>query len=125
MCHWNNMPTILIIDDDPVFLSNLAQLLEFEDFRVIASVNGHDAIASLQVRSVDLILCDMLMQPMNGFEILQAIHQNLKTAQVPFVFITGVQWNSADVDVTGVADYLIKPFTTDKLLEVIRSQLGM
>jgi CheY-like chemotaxis protein len=119
------MPTILIIDDEPEFLSNLAQLLEFEDFRVIAAVNGHDAIASLQVRSVDLILCDMLMQPMNGFEILQAIHQNPKIAQVPFVFITGVQWNPADAEVIGVTGYLIKPFTTDKFLELIRTQLGM
>jgi CheY-like chemotaxis protein len=119
------MSTILIIDDDPEFLSNIVQLLEFEDYRVIASVNGHDAIASVEVRPVDLILCDMLMQPMNGFEILQKMHQNPKIAQVPFVFITGVQWNPREMEVEGATGFLIKPFTTASLLELVRTQLGM
>jgi CheY-like chemotaxis protein len=118
------MATILIIDDEPEYLSNLVQLLEFEGFRVVASVNGHEAVESLQARSVDLILCDMLMQPLNGFEILHALRQNPQTAQIPFVFVTGVQWNPAQAAVIGVADYLIKPFTTDTFLAVVRAQLN-
>jgi CheY-like chemotaxis protein len=115
--------TILIIDDEPDYLNNLVQLLEFEDFRVIASVNGHEAIDSLQARSVDLILCDMLMQPMNGFEILHALRQNPQTACIPFIFVTGVQWKPSQAAVIGVADYLIKPFPTDKFLAVVRAHL--
>jgi CheY-like chemotaxis protein len=117
------MPTILIIDDEPNFLANLATMLEFEDFTVIVSMNGPEAIQALQERSVDLILCDMLMQPMNGFEILQAIRQIPHVEHTPFVFVTGVYWDG--LEIMSVSGYIQKPFTNDVLLDIIRAQLAM
>jgi len=117
------MATILIIDDEPDLLANLATMLEFEDFTVIVSLNGPEAIQSLQDRSVDLILCDMLMQPMNGFEILQAVRESPETAGIPFVFVTGVHWDG--IEIMGATGYIQKPFSNDALLDVIREQLGV
>ena len=118
------MSTILIIDDEPILLNNLKMMLEFEDFEVILSTDGAEALAMLQERPVDLILCDMLMNPMNGFEILYAIQQNPQSAQTPFIFVTGVQWNPAEAEVLGVAGYLIKPFTRVALLDIIHQHIA-
>lgn len=117
------MATILIIDDEPLLLNNLKMMLEFEDFDVLMSTDGDEALAILQHHKVDMILCDMLMQPLNGFEILQAVQNRLETAHIPFIFVTGVQWNPAQAEVTGVSGYLIKPFTRDLLLETIQAHL--
>jgi CheY-like chemotaxis protein len=117
------MATILIIDDEPILLKNLKMMLEFEDFDVVMSSNGDDALRILQEQKVDLILCDMLMHPLNGFEILQAVQSRPETAQIPFVFVTGVQWNPAEVEVSGASGYLIKPFTRTSLLDTIRAFL--
>jgi CheY-like chemotaxis protein len=114
------MATILIIDDEAILLKNLKMMLEFEDYEVITSTDGAEAIAILEERAVDLILCDMLMNPMNGFEILQAIQQIPQAAQTPFIFVTGVKWNPEEAAVIGVSDYLIKPFTREALLDMIQ-----
>jgi len=119
----NLMTTILIIDDDPMLLSNLATILEFEGFSAIVSLNGPEAIESLSERPVDLILCDMLMEPMNGFEILKSVRNNPNTVGTPFVFVTAVSWDGVEID--GATGYLMKPFTNDRLLEIVREQLGM
>jgi CheY-like chemotaxis protein len=118
------MPTILIIDDDPAFLSNLAMLLEFEGHTVLASLDGAEAVQSASERPVDLILCDMMMEPMNGFQILQALRAQAATAATPFVFVTGVSWNTEDAEIPDASGYLQKPFSNDQLLEMIREQLG-
>ncbi len=117
------MATILIIDDEPLFLSNIAQLLEYEGFTVIVSLDGADALQVAFERPIDLVLCDMLMHTISGFQILQAIRQKPETAQLPFVFVTAVKWDP-EVE-TGATGYLFKPFTNDELLEVIRQQLGI
>ena len=117
------MTTILVIDDEPILLKNLEMILEFEDFHVIAALEGETALEILHTQPVNLILCDMLMYPMDGFEILQAVRQNPKTNHIPFVFVTGMRWNLAEVAATGVSGYLIKPFTRAGLLDMIHEQL--
>jgi CheY-like chemotaxis protein len=117
------MATILIIDDEPILLKNLKMMLEFEDFEVIMSTDGDDALRVLRECNVDLILCDMLMYPLNGFQILQAIQNMPEAVDIPFVFVTGVKWNPAEAEVSGVSGYLIKPFTRNSLLETVRAFL--
>jgi CheY-like chemotaxis protein len=117
------MTTILVIDDEPLLLKNLEMILEFENFQVVTAIEGKSALEILRIQPVNLILCDMLMVPMNGFEILQAVRQNPKSRQIPFVFVTGVRWNSAEVQAPGVSGYLSKPFTRIGLLDIIQQQL--
>jgi len=116
------MATILIIDDEPMILNNLTQVLELAGFTVIASLDGQAAVQIARERAIDLVLCDMLMQATSGFQILQAIRQKPETAQTPFIFVTAVKW---DLEVeTGASGYLFKPFTNDELLAVVHEHLG-
>jgi CheY-like chemotaxis protein len=117
------MVTILVIDDEPIILNNLTLLLELENFNVIASIEGKDALNLLHDEPVHLILCDMLMVPMDGFEILRAIRQNPATAAIPFVFVTGMRYSMAEARAMGVSGYLVKPFTRAGLLEMVHHQL--
>ena len=117
------MATILVVDDDPMLLSNLATILEFEGFSVIVSLNGTEAIESAAQRPVDLILCDMIMEPTNGFQVLQAIRNNPDTAHIPLIFVTAVDWDGIAID--GASGYIMKPFTNEQLLGAIQEQLGV
>ncbi len=117
------MATILVIDDELLLLKNLEMILEFENFHVITALEGGTALEILHAQPVNLILCDLLMVPMNGFEILQAVRQDPKTSHIPFVFVTGVKWNRAETEFMGVSGYLIKPFTRSGLLNIIQQQL--
>jgi CheY-like chemotaxis protein len=119
------MVAILVIDDEPEFLSNMADLLELEDFDVIVSLDGAEALESIRERHVDLILCDMLMQPMDGMKILRAVRENSSTAHTPFVFITGLTPDQIQGGVAEASGFLIKPFTNDTLLAVVSEQLGI
>ncbi len=116
------MATIMIIDDEPILLSNIAQLLEYEGFTVLVSVDGEDVLETIFERPIDLVLCDMLMHTISGFQILQAVREKPETAHLPFVFVTAVKWDP-EVE-TGATGYLFKPFTNDELLEVVHQQLG-
>ena len=119
------MVTILVIDDEPEFLSNVAELLELEGFEVIVSPDGVDTMESLYKRPVDLILCDMLMKPLDGMKILRAVREKSKTAHIPFVFITGLRPDEIQSGVAEASAYLTKPFTNETLLALVSDQLGM
>ncbi|MEO8611763.1 MAG: response regulator [Chloroflexota bacterium] len=119
------MATILIIDDEPEFLNNIAEILALEDFDVITSADGAKALESVRQRHVDLILCDMLMRPVDGMQILRAVRENSTTAHIPFVFITGLKPDQIQGGVAEASGFLIKPFTNDMLLDIVSEQLGL
>lgn len=119
------MATILVIDDEPEFLNNLAEMLAMEDFDVITSSDGTKALDSVRQRHVDLILCDMLMRPIDGMKILRAVREDSSTAHIPFVFITGLKPDQIKGGVAEASGFLIKPFTNDMLLTLVSEQLGM
>jgi CheY-like chemotaxis protein len=119
------MATILVIDDEPEFLHNVAELLELEDFDVVVSVDGAEALESIRERPVDLILCDMLMRPMDGMKILRAVRENSSTTDTPFVFITGLKPDQIQGGVAEASGFLIKPFTNETLLTLVSEQLGI
>src|SRR5689334_8979403 len=119
------MASILVIDDEPEFLSNVAELLELEDFEVIVSLDGAEALESIREREVDLILCYILMRPMDGMKILRAVRDNSRTSETPFVFITSLNPDQIQGGVAEASAFLIKPFTNEMLLTVVSEQLGM
>jgi CheY-like chemotaxis protein len=100
----------------------LAHVLKFEGFDVIVSFDGAEAIRSTIERPVDLILCDVLMKPLDGWHILDEVHTNPNTAQIPFVFMTGLERDlDREIDVSG---YLVKPLSNEQLLAVVSQHLG-
>lgn len=112
------MKTILLIEDNTEILENLIEYLELEGYNILFANNGKEGV-ELAITSVpDLIICDVLMNEMDGHEVLKLLLSNAKTHAVPFVFSTS---NSEKVDriealALGADDYIIKPFELEELL---------
>jgi len=116
---------ILVVDDDPRLLDAIRLTLEAEGYRVLVASDGIEALAVLQSQPVDLILADIAMPRMNGYQLYERVRENLQWVAIPFVFLTARAMNS-DVRYgkeLGVDDYLIKPIEPEDLLAVVRGKL--
>jgi len=119
------MKTILFIDDNVEMLENTAELLELSNYKVFTASNGKDGIKLAQKEQLDLIICDVMMPGLDGYEVLHILSQNEKTQRIPFIFLTA---KSAKTDFRkgmnlGADDYLTKPFEEMDLLSTIDSKI--
>ena len=118
--------TILIVDDTVENLDILAALLK--EYDIIDATSGEDALDILEEDdSIDLILLDIMMPEMDGFEVCQKIKQNPKTKDIPIIFITAkTDENSIEkaYDIGG-ADYVTKPFKPKELLARVKRELEL
>ncbi len=117
--------TILIVDDTIVNLDILVELLS--DYDVIDTTNGKDALGILKEESVDLILLDIMMPEMDGFEVCKRLKENKKTKNIPVIFITAMTDEESiekAYDIGGV-DYVTKPFKPKELLARVRTQFHL
>lgn len=122
-----NHPTasVLIIDDEPDLLENIGLALEGENYHILTASNGVEALQILQSQRVDLILADIAMPDMNGYQLYERVRQNLDWVSIPFIFLTA---RTMDSDIRygkelGVDDYLTKPIRAADLLAVVRGKL--
>ncbi len=119
------MPRVLIIDDDAELLDNVNQLLTEEGFEVVMASTGADGVALAKARSPDIIVCDVGMPGMNGYEVLGAIRGHAPTRGTPFVFLTARadrEGLRAGMNL-GADDYVTKPFILSELLEAVQARL--
>lgn len=119
------MTKILIIEDELPVKENLTELLEAEDFEVFSTDNGILGILWAQDNIPDLIICDVMMPQINGYEVLEELRQWPITATIPFIFLTAM---ADKIDVRkgmelGADDYLTKPFTREEVLGAIAARL--
>lgn len=120
----NQTKTILVIEDEPQVRNNIQQIIELSDYRVLAAENGRVGLQLAKTALPDLIICDIMMPEMNGYEVVAALRENNATATIPFIFLT------AKVERTdlrqgmelGADDYLTKPFTAEELLKAVESR---
>ncbi len=119
------MRTILIIEDDPEIRGSLKDLLTFEKFNVFEAANGALGAELAYKHLPDIILCDVLMPVMDGFEVLSELRKETNTALIPFVFLTALadKSNIRTGMNMGADDYITKPFSIDELLNTIRTRL--
>ncbi|MGQ9866642.1 MAG: hybrid sensor histidine kinase/response regulator [Pseudanabaenaceae cyanobacterium] len=119
------MTHILLVEDNSTVLSNLRKMLESEGFTVSTATNGRDGIVAAQQTPPDLIICDIMMPDVNGYDVLATLRQQDATATVPFIFLTAKsdRRDFRQGMELGADDFLTKPFTRDELLEAIRAQL--
>lgn len=120
------MTKILLIEDEPPVRANLVELLEAEDFDVVSAENGFFGAMWAQKHLPDLIICDVMMPEINGYEVLEALRQEPTTAAIPFIFLTAMA-DKADIRhgmQLGADDYLTKPFTREELLNAIATRLA-
>ncbi|MCC7451969.1 MAG: response regulator [Anaerolineae bacterium] len=119
------MRTILVIEDTPAMREEILEMLTFEGYDAIGVPDGVSGIQTARETRPDLILCDVMMPVLDGYETLAAIRSTPSMALTPFIFLTA---KSAKVDMRrgmelGADDYLTKPFTADELLAAIAARL--
>jgi two-component system, sensor histidine kinase and response regulator len=116
---------ILIIEDEQEIREEISDILKFEGHDVIPVSNGHDGIKAALTSSPDIVICDILMPQMDGFEVLQKIKENASFSLVPFIFVSAIAEQQSlrkGMD-QGADDYLFKPFTREELLNAIESHI--
>ena len=115
-------PSLLLVDDDTGLGQMLTEYLTAEGFRVIVSHDGLDALERLEAQSFDLLILDVMLPSLNGFEVLRRLRQTLN---LPVIMLTA---RGADVDrivglELGADDYMPKPFNPRELVARIRAVL--
>lgn len=117
---------ILICDDDPVILRLLQVNLELEGYEVLLAHDGEEAFKQASNQVPDLVILDIMMPRMDGYQAVEALKGNQETAGIPVVFLSAKAQQS-DIDRGldhGVSDYLTKPFDPGELLEVVHRLIG-
>jgi DNA-binding response OmpR family regulator len=117
--------TILIVDDQPEILSGLQLTLESGGYRVLLAEDGHLALEQLYRETVHLIVADIAMPEMNGYQLYERVRTDPILVRIPFIFLTA---RALDSDVRygkmlGADDYLAKPVKPEDLLAVVEGRL--
>jgi len=117
--------TILIVDDIKKNLELLASILYNESYNVLFATSGQRALKIVVEKQPDLILLDIMMPVMNGYEVCQKLKENEKTNEIPVIFITARTEEYAIVEgfEVGAVDYITKPFNKAELIARVNTHL--
>lgn len=117
--------TLLIVDDTPENISVLLEFLTHVGFRVLVAQNGQRGIRTAEYALPDLILLDVMMPDLDGFDVCQYLKASPNTQDIPIIFMTAL--SDADSKVKGLkvgaADYIVKPIQYDELLARVNTHL--
>jgi diguanylate cyclase (GGDEF)-like protein len=116
---------VLIADDDASVRQLLEVTLRSDGFDVISASNGHELVRLAQERAPSLILVDLVMPQMDGYEAIRQMRNDTRTAHIPMLILTA-RSHTGDIVVgfeTGADDYIAKPFDVNELLARVRSHL--
>ena len=119
------MTKILVIEDERATRTNIVNFLEAEGFDTLVAENGRLGIELAQTHLPDLIICDILMPELDGYDVLTTLQQQRQTASIPFIFLTVTATEASfqqSIDL-GADDYLSKPVTSEQLRHAIALQL--
>jgi CheY-like chemotaxis protein len=121
-----SMKNILVIDDNEEIRSLVKAVLGSYGFNVMEAGNGRIGVQMLREQKPDLVVCDINMPGMDGYETLGAVRESSLTAPIPFILMTGAVSRDGFRRgmVCGADDYLVKPFTTNELIEAVMSRLA-
>ena len=118
--------TILVIEDQEDVRENIVELLELSNYKTLEAPNGKEGVKMALDSQPDLILCDIMMPEMDGYEVLYLVMKNPATSGVPFIFLTA---KAEKEDFRkgmnlGADDYITKPFEEMELLGAIERRLS-
>jgi len=120
-----NKNSILVVDDNPTNLGLLVDALAQEGFKVLAAEDGESALGILNHIRPDLILLDVMMPGIDGFETCRHLKENPATQEIPVIFMTALSDSIDEVKglKLGAVDYIIKPFQVETMLARINTHL--
>jgi CheY-like chemotaxis protein len=117
---------ILVCDDDPVILRLLQVNLELEGYDVLTAQNGEEALGIATEQKPDLVILDIMMPKLDGYQTAERLKGQDSTKGIPVVFVSA-KAQVSDIErgkSYGVADYLTKPFDPSDLLEIVERLVG-
>jgi twitching motility two-component system response regulator PilH len=120
------MALVLIVDDSPTEQHVIARLLEKNGFETIVANDGEEAISIAEQSRPDVILMDVVMPGMNGFQATRQLAKNPLTAEIPVVMVTSKDQESDKAWGLrqGAVDYLMKPVADTELLDAVRARVA-
>ena len=118
---------ILVVDDQPANLRAVSALLTRQGYEVMTAGHGADAIAQAGASLPDLLLLDMMMPGMDGFELLGQLRQRSEWQRLPAIFLTAAQDRELLLRAfdAGAVDYVTKPFMPEELLARVNAHIGL
>ena len=116
---------ILVVDDNPVNIDFLVELLNEYDVRTV--LDGHSALEAVEEEKPDLILLDISMPGLNGFDVCKRLKASTATNNIPIIFLTASDESDSVVHAfkIGGADYIVKPYNTEEVLVRVQTQLKL
>lgn len=119
---------ILVVEDVPNILELLTVTLKFKGYPVVSATNGEEALQCIALEHPALIITDILMPKMDGFQMVQQLRKNPKTSQIPIIFLSATYVTQEDKDFAlklGAIRFLEKPVDTQDFLLTIAEVLTM
>jgi len=116
--------SVLIIDDEPGIIIELTEILE-DQYKIYAVINSFEAVETVECNIPDVILLDVFMPQMDGYDVLAALKKSDKTRDIPVVFISGLDSTEAEEKglALGAVDYISKPFHSAIVKTRVRNQI--
>ena len=120
-------PTLLLVDDNTTNLQVLREALDGQGYKLLVAKNGPSALTIVQKALPDLILLDIMMPEMDGYEVCTRLKENPQTDQIPVIFITAMtdQQDEARGLALGAVDYITKPINPELVSARVRNQLEL
>jgi PleD family two-component response regulator len=121
------LPCILVVDDNPANLQLLTEILGKHGYKVRPAPNAELALKAVQLMLPDVILLDIDMPDMNGYEVCQHLKANEQTRDIPVIFLGALHETTDKVKAfqVGGVDYITKPFQTEEVLARVKTHLNL
>lgn len=118
---------ILVVDDQPINLRLLSKLLSRQKYEVRQAINGVMALQAIEVKQPDLILLDIMMPDMDGYEVCSLLKADPKTAKIPVIFLSALDdvFDKVKAFSVGAVDYISKPFQSQEVMARVQHHLSL
>ncbi len=120
-----NRASVVVIDDNPLILGVVRSLLQHDNFEVFACENGNEAFEVLSSRPVNLIICDVMMPEVSGYQVHSMVRSHPEFCHIPFIFLTALDSTEEKLKgkSSGADDYVTKPFDPKELIALARGKI--
>lgn len=123
----NNPPNILAVDDTEANLQLISRLLKNKGYQVTLARSGFEALEAIKIKHPDIILLDIQMPEMNGYEVCQTLKSDPLTKDIPVIFISasGITEDKVDAFKAGGVDYITKPVKSEEVFARVNTHLKL